>query len=130
MAINPAAAGIHHICLRSTDFDVTKNFYQNILGFPLAIDTPDLIIFSAAGIFLAFKKANPRSKEYASFSPFEIGLDHVALACENEDELHRFAKGLADAGVENTGVKMDAALNKLYVAFKDPDKIQWEFYMK
>ena len=130
MPINPAASGIHHICLRSTNFDVTKNFYQNILGFPLVIDTPELIIFSAASVFLAFKKANPRNNEFSSFSPFEVGLDHIALTCESEDELHRFAKGLADAGVENTGVKMDSALNKLYVAFKDPDRIQWEFYMK
>ena len=130
MAINPAAAGIHHICLRSTSFDVTKNFYQNILGFPLVIDTPELIIFSAASTFLAFKKANPRDAAFSSFSPFEVGLDHIAIACENENELHRFAKGLAEAGVENTGVKTDPALNKLYVAFKDPDRIQWEFYMK
>lgn len=130
MAIIPVTPGIHHICLRSTNFDVTKNFYQDILGFPLVIDTPELIIFSAAGIFLAFKKANPRNSEFSSFSPFEVGLDHVAITCETEEELHRFTKGITDAGVENTGVKMDPALNKLYVAFKDPDRIQWEFYMK
>jgi hypothetical protein len=43
---------------------------------------------------------------------------------------HAFAKKLADAGIENTGVKLDPALNKLYVAFKDPDRISWEYYMK
>ena len=58
-----------------------------------------------------------------------IGLDHIALACETEAELHRVAQGLKDAGVENTGVKTDETLNKKYVAFKDPDRIQWEFYM-
>ena len=51
------------------------------------------------------------------------------MACESEEELNRFAKGLTDAGVENTGVKLDETLQKLYVAFKDPDRIQWEFYM-
>ena len=127
---SPMKSYIHHICLRSTDFERTKNFYQNILGFPLAIDTPDLIIFVAGSVFLAFKKAEPRNKEFASFSPFEVGLDHIAITCELEEELHRFAAKLAAAGVENTGVKMDPALNKLYVAFKDPDRIAWEFYMK
>jgi hypothetical protein len=58
-----------------------------------------------------------------------VGLDHIAMTCESEEELYRFAKGLADAGIENTGVKMDENLRKLYVAFKDPDRIQWEFYM-
>jgi catechol 2,3-dioxygenase-like lactoylglutathione lyase family enzyme len=121
---------IHHVCLRCNDFGVTKNFYQNILGWQLVMDNPDLIIFLAGSVFVAFKQANPRDKQYSIFSPFEVGLDHIALTCESEDELHRFAKSLADAGVENTGVKTDAALNKLYVAFKDPDRIQWEFYMK
>ena len=54
-----------------------------------------------------------------------MGLDHIAMTCESEEELYRFAKGLADAGIENTGVKMDENLRKLYVAFKDPDRIQW-----
>ena len=130
MAINPTTPGIHHIGLRSMDFSVTKNFYRDIIGFPLVVDTPDLIVFAAGNVFIAFKKAAPRNNEYSSFSPFEVGLDHIAITCETEDELRRFAKGLADAGVENTGVKSDTGLNKLYIAFKDPDRIQWEFYMK
>jgi glyoxylase I family protein len=130
MSIAPVTPGIHHIGLRCLDMDVTKNFYQNILGFPLIIDTPELLIFSAGALFIAFKKAAPQSATDAVFSPFRIGLDHVAIACETESELHRVAKGLADAGIENTGVKTDPALQKLYVAFKDPDRIQWEFYMK
>jgi len=130
MAINPLTPGIHHIGLRSIDFNVTKKFYQNVIGLPLVVDTPDLIIFAAGSVHIAFKKANPRDHRFSSFSPFEVGLDHIAMTCETEGELRRFAKGLADAGVENTGVKLDPSLNKLYVAFKDPDRIQWEFYMK
>ena len=127
---SPMKDFIHHICLRSMDFDVTKKFYGNTLGWKLVIDNPELIIFLAGSVFIAFKKANPRDKQYSSFSPFEIGLDHVAITCETEEELHRFTKKITDAGVENTGVKLDGALNKLYVAFKDPDRIAWEFYMK
>jgi len=130
MAINPTTPGIHHIGLRSIDFNVTKNFYRDIIGFPQVVDTPDLIIFAVGSVFIAFKKADPRDRKYSAFSPFEVGLDHIAMTCETEEELHRFAKGLADAGVENTGVKLDPGLKKLYIAFKDPDRIQWEFYMK
>jgi catechol 2,3-dioxygenase-like lactoylglutathione lyase family enzyme len=115
---------IHHIGLRTMDFDVTKFFYHNILGWPLVMDTPGLIIFLAGSVFVAFKKAEPRDKQYSSFSPFEVGLDHIAIACETEEELHAFTRRLNDSGVENTGVKLDNALNKLYVAFKDPDRIQ------
>ena len=129
MAITPQTPGIHHIALRCSDMDVTKNFYQNIIGLPLAIDSPQLMIFAAGSVFIAFKQANPSQKQGAVFSPFEIGLDHVAITCETEEELHRVAKALTDAGVENTGVKLDETLQKRYIAFKDPDRIQWEFYM-
>lgn len=127
---SPMKDFIHHIALRSMDFNATKNFYQYILGWKLVMDSPNLIIFLAGSVFIAFKKAEPRDKQYSSFSPFEVGLDHIAITCETEQELHRFAKRLADAGVENTGIKMDETLSKLYVAFKDPDRIAWEFYMK
>lgn len=129
MAINPKATGIHHIALRCTDFDVTKNFYQNVIGFTLALESPDIIAFLAGSIIIAFKKATAQAKT-AVFTPFNIGLDHIALACESEEELHRVARELSEAGVENTGVKTDETLKKLYVAFKDPDRIQWEFYMR
>ncbi len=130
MSINPVTPGVHHIGLRCMNLDVTRSFYKDILGFKLVLDTPDLIIFAAGAVFIAFKQADPREKKHEVFSPFEVGLDHIALTCENEDELNRFAKELSKANVENTGVKLDATLQKLYVAFKDPDRIQWEFYMK
>lgn len=127
---SPMKSYIHHIGLRSMDFNVTKNFYGNTLGWKLVMDKPDLIIFLTGSVFIAFKKAEPRDKQYSTFSPFEVGLDHIAITCETEEELHQFTKKITEAGVENTGVKLDSALNKLYVAFKDPDRISWEFYMK
>jgi glyoxylase I family protein len=125
MAINPKTPGIHHINLRCSDLDASKEFYRNVMGFPILIDTAELFAFPVGSTFIVFKKAG----EDAQFNPFTIGTDHVAITCESEEELNRFAKGLSDAGVENTGVKTDPVLQKQYVAFKDPDRIQWEFYM-
>ena len=127
---SPVKSPIHHVALRCMDFKVAKNFYEGKLGWKLVIDRPELIIFMAGSVFVAFKKADPRDKQYSTFSPFEVGLDHIAITCETEEDLHQFTKKITEAGVENTGVKLDAALNKLYVAFKDPDRIAWEFYMK
>lgn len=129
MAITLKTPGIHHIALRCSNFNITKHFYGNILGLSLALDTEDLIGFIAGSVFIGFRKASPVHAEDTVFTPFNIGLDHIALACENEEELNRVAQGLAEAGIENTGVKLDETLQKLYVAFKDPDRIQWEFYM-
>jgi len=130
MPISPVMPGIHPIGLRCKNFDVTKKFYRDIPGFALIVDSPGLIVFAAGPVFIAFKIAVPKDTDHPVFTPFEIGLDHIALTCETEEELHRVTRGLVDAGVENTGVKRDEGLQKLYVAFKDPDRIQWEFYMR
>ena len=125
MAINPKTPGIHHINLRCSDLRATKDFYQNVIGFPIALEADGLFAFPVGGVFIVFKKAD----DNVQFNPFTIGTDHIAITCESEEELSRVAKGLSDAGVENTGVKLDPTLQKKYVAFKDPDRIQWEFYM-
>jgi catechol 2,3-dioxygenase-like lactoylglutathione lyase family enzyme len=128
MAINPKSPGIHHISLRCRDMEITKKFYQSTIGLNLVYESTTLNAFMIGVVLIGIRKAETKSEKEV-FNPMNIGLDHLAIACETEEELHRVAKGLKDAGVENTGVKMDETLKKLYVAFKDPDRIQWEFYM-
>ena len=125
MAINPKKPGIHHINLRSSNLPASRKFYSDLIGFPIALENDELFAFPVGSVFIVFKKA----ADNTLFNPFTIGTDHIAIACESEEELNRFAKGLSDANVENSGVKLDPVLQKLYVAFKDPDRIQWEFYM-
>src|SRR3982751_6816692 len=125
MPISPKTAGIHHINLRTKDLTVTKKFYQDVIGLTLALETPEIVAFLIGSVILVFKKSSTETGTEV-FNPFSIGMDHIALACESEEELGRVAKALTDEGVENTGVKLDETLNKLYVAFKDPDRIQWE----
>ncbi len=128
MAINIQTPGIHHIALRCTDLERSKAFYHGLLGFPIALEVPGLFIFVAGGTFIGVR--GPGDTEGArSFNPFSVGLDHMALGCTDEAELQRVAQALEDANVENTGIKLDATLGKNYVAFKDPDRISWEFYM-
>lgn len=129
MAIRIKTPGIHHIGLRCKDMNRSKQFYREVLGFDIVLDTPQLFGFMVGSNFVGFLQATQEQDGEAAFSPFHIGLDHLAVACEEEAELHRVARALTEAGVENTGVKRDATLNKDYVAFKDPDRIQWELYM-
>ncbi|MFD2999346.1 VOC family protein [Pontibacter toksunensis] len=129
MAVQIKTSGIHHIALRCRDMDKTKTFYHKTLGFELVLDTPDLFGFMIGSNFVGFELAKIEVGGETRFNPYHIGMDHLAMACEQEEELKRVAQALTDAGVENTGVKKDATLNKDYVAFKDPDRIQWELYM-
>jgi catechol 2,3-dioxygenase-like lactoylglutathione lyase family enzyme len=129
MPINPKTKGLAHVALRSSDFARTRAFYHDLLGLPIALDTPEILGFSIGALFLGFKKAEPTYPGGGTFTPFNVGLDHIAIACEDMAELERVAAALEAAGVENTGIKQDTVGPMQYVAFKDPDRIQWEFYM-
>jgi catechol 2,3-dioxygenase-like lactoylglutathione lyase family enzyme len=104
-------------------------FYIDRLGFPVLLEVEGLLIFGAGGNAIAIRGPDAKTKSSDSFDPFRVGLDHLALACADPDELRRVADALSANGIQNTGVKMDATLGKKYVAFKDPDGIAWEFYM-
>lgn len=121
--------GIHHIALRTTNLERSKRFYTATLGFPVALEKPNLIVFLAGSTAVALRGPEASTPAGDVFNPLRAGLDHVALACQDDAELERVAKALSEAGVENTGVKLDETSGKRYIAFKDPDRIAWEFYM-
>ena len=128
-AIAIRTPGVHHVSLRVTDLARAKVFYIDRLGFTLLADTPDLFLFAAGGTAFGVRGPTPDTEPADTFNPFRVGLDHVALGCEDEDELRRVAAALNASGVENTGVKLDEMLQRKYIAFRDPDGIKWELYM-
>ena len=128
MAVNLQTTGVHHIALRVTDVEKSKRFYTETLGFPVVAEFPGLVLFSAGSVVVGVRAPDEQTPSGDSFSPFRVGLDHIALACDDEAELERVATALEEAGIWNTGTKLDDALGKRYVAFKDPDGIKWEYY--
>jgi catechol 2,3-dioxygenase-like lactoylglutathione lyase family enzyme len=128
-AIRPTTPGVHHVALRVSDFARAKRFYTETLGFPVLLEAPNLLLFAAGATPIGIRGPEDGTPPGDRFTPFRVGLDHVALACADEQELERVAAALEAAGVESTGVKLDAVIHKRYVAFKDPDRIAWEFYM-
>ena len=128
MPIEIKTPGVHHIAVRVTNMNQSKDFYVDKLGFKAVIDTPDLLIFFAGTTAIALKGPEGKVASDDQFNPFRVGLDHIALGCDNRQELERVAQALKDHNIENTGIKLDETLQKDYVAFKDPDRISWEFY--
>ena len=128
-AIGIRTSGVHHIALRVTDLRRARTFYIERLGFPMLLDGDELFLFAAGGTAVGVRGPAPETDPSDAFTPFRVGLDHVALGCADEEELRRVARELSAAGVENTGVIRDALLDKLYVAFRDPDGIKWELYL-
>lgn len=130
MKINVSTPGIHHVALRVADYDRAKRFYTETLGFKTLMEQPNFLIFAAGENAVAVMGPDDKTPKGDRFSPFRVGLDHIALACQDEAEIDRVAKAMADAGIDNTGAKLEQTLGKKYVAFKDPDGIAWELFMK
>jgi catechol 2,3-dioxygenase-like lactoylglutathione lyase family enzyme len=129
MSIDIKTPGIHHVALRSTDLARSKQFYAQLLGFPVILELENVFIFLAGSTPIAVRGPEAATPQGDFFSPFRVGLDHLALACTDDAELGRVAAALTAAGIQNTGAKLDTTLNKRYVAFKDPDGISLELYM-
>lgn len=128
MPIEIKTPGVHHIAIRVTDMAQSKAFYVDKLGFKAVLDQPELLIFFAGTTAIAIKGPESKVDGQDQFNPFRVGLDHIALGCDNRAELERVAQALNTHAIENTGIKLDETLQKDYVAFKDPDRISWEFY--
>lgn len=127
--VRMATPGVHHLALRVSDFARARRFYTETLGFPVLVEAPNFLLVAAGATPLALRGPEAQTPPGDRFTPFRVGLDHVALACADEAELARVAEALTAAGVEHTGVKLDELTGKLYVGFKDPDRIAWESYM-
>jgi glyoxylase I family protein len=127
--VRMTTAGVHHVALRVSDLARARRFYTETLGFPVLLEAPEIVLFAAGGTAIALRGPDAETPVGDRFTPFRVGLDHVALVCTDETELERVAAALAAAGVESTGAKRDELTGKRYVAFKDPDRIAWELYM-
>ncbi len=103
MSISLQTSGVHHVTLRSTDLQRSRRFYVETLGFPVALEAPNLIVTLAGATAVVLRGPDAQTPTGDVFNPFRVGLDHVALACTDETELERVGSALSKAGVENTG---------------------------
>lgn len=122
-------SGIHHICFRVTDMQRSKEFYEKVLGFEVQEAADDLFLFQAGQTLVVLRPPLQGTPEGDRFSEYRIGVDHLAFAVDDRAELDRLVDSLGEAGVHTEGVELDPTLSKEYVCFRDPDNVQWEFYM-
>jgi len=123
------AKGIHHITLRVNDMARSRRFYQDVLGFDVVQAAHDLRYSQVGLTLVALRPPLEGTSAGDRFSEYRIGVDHMAFAVEERGELDKIVRVLREAGVHTEGVELDPTLNKEYVCFRDPDNVQWEFYM-
>jgi glyoxylase I family protein len=118
--------GLNHIILTISDVARSRTFYGGLLGFIL-IDIADGFSFTSGGVAFFFFPSN-RPLPDDRFNEFRIGLDHLSFTAPSKGALHVLADKLKASGVETQGVEQYHTGN-LYVAFRDPDNIQLEYWL-
>jgi glyoxylase I family protein len=122
--------GIHHIAIITGDYERSKHFYTEILGFTIIKETfraernsykLDLAI---NGLYQIELFTFPDYRERASF-PESKGLRHLAFAVEN---VAVAASELMAHGVEVQSIRTDEITNKQFCFFYDPNGQPLELY--
>ena len=122
--------GIHHVAILTGDYERSKAFYVDILGFKITGETYraeresyklDLEINGQYQIELF---SFPEFKERASF-PEQKGLRHLAFAVEN---MENSVAELILKGVDVQGIRIDELTGKKFCFFYDPNGQPLELY--
>lgn len=122
--------GIHHIAILAGDYEKSKKFYTEILGFTILSETYraerksyklDLAI---NGIYQIELFSFPEYKERASF-PEAKGLRHLAFAVEN---IEKAVDELRSKKVDVQEIRKDELTNKKFCFFNDPNGQPLELY--
>lgn len=123
-------SGIHHIAIICSDYERSKQFYVDVLGFSIIRETYrearqsyklDLQVDAHTQVEL-FSFPNPPNRlQY----PEACGLRHLALAVEDLDEA---IADLTANGVTVEPIRLDELTGKRFAFFKDPDNLPLELY--
>jgi glyoxylase I family protein len=137
-------SGLHHLLIRVQDPERARRFYEQTLGFSfieLPVDaafvaewkdhpTEGVLLATPLGnTFLILAPSLEGTPDDDRFSERRIGVDHLAFGVDDPAVLEEVAAALEGASVPTAGVEVDPVLGKPYVAFRDPDNVQWEFYL-
>jgi catechol 2,3-dioxygenase-like lactoylglutathione lyase family enzyme len=136
---------LHHVAIRVQDPERSRAFYEKVLGLAFmeipvgsemtgvwrgAPSDGTLLATQAGDTFVILEPPLEGTPDDDRFSERRIGIDHMAFGVDDRPTLDGLVERLRAEGVATEGVEHDPVLDKDYVAFRDPDNVQWEFYMR
>lgn len=120
---------IHHVAIICSDYERSKHFYVNVLGFDVIAETYraarssyklDLRVGDNAIELFSFPDPPPRPSR-----PEAQGLRHLAFAV---GDLDATCAELRSKGVALEPVRLDELTGKRFTFFQDPDGLPLELY--
>ena len=130
--------GFAHVRLTVTDIKRSKAFYDELFGWPVAVDSSDEV--DEPGVRESQKKfyggtvyQTPQGTLFGlrpvgneTFDPDSTGLDHVSFAVADRDALVDAAEKLAAADIVHGEVTDLTDAGMAILSFQDPDDINIE----
>lgn len=122
--------GFHHVAVICSNYEQSKHFYVNILGFEVIQETYrearqsyklDLRVGEKDAIEL-FSFPDPPSRPT---TPEACGLRHLAFEVEDLDQT---VASLQSHGIEVEPIRLDDLTGKRFTFFRDPDDLPLEVY--
>jgi glyoxylase I family protein len=122
---------IAHVAVTVTDLERSTRWYGQLFAAAPVLDEDEQIggfhhtVFALEGgqLFGLHTHQQPASD---NFDEHRTGLDHVAFACRDRNELQTWATRLDELGITHGGI-VDAHYGS-GVSFRDPDGIALEFF--
>lgn len=124
-------SGLDHVILTVSNAERSLSFYKDLLDFDAMVleeGPAGGFLFRCGGVMFFFY-ASRLLVEGDRFDEFRIGLDHLSFAAPSRAALDQLAEELILAGVDTRGVEQFAPTGNWYVAFRDPDNIQLEYWL-
>ena len=125
----PTLGAITHVAITVRDIDVSAPWYTALIGAAPVLDEDTgpfrHAVFAVGGTLLGLHEF-PEGIDELPFSPRRLGLDHVAFAAADRDELLAWEARLTDMVVPH-GPIVDAHYGSA-LSFKDPDGLPLEIF--
>ncbi|WP_077619756.1 VOC family protein [Bacillus sinesaloumensis] len=121
---------IHHVAIICSDYQRSKDFYVNKLGFTIVNETfradrnsykLDLAVGDTYQIELFSFPESPKRLSY----PEATGLRHLAFEV---DDIKEAVSELTEKGIELEDIRVDEVTGKKFTFLKDPDDLPLEIY--
>ena len=121
---------VHHIAIICSDYQKSKHFYTNILGF--TIDAENYrkerqsykLDLSLNGVYTLELFSFPNPPQRVS-RPEAAGLRHIAF---ETDDINKAVKWLSQNNIATEPIRTDEFTGKKFTFLSDPDNLPIELY--